>query len=160
MFTKKIPHILGLALFSLFILGLSPYNFAGQETNTDASHAYASERLIKVMRQLFSVVHGEDMATETEVTQEQLTDMVEAVEELLFYAEVMSNKIPATEMEETQAVIFSALADRLYDEALNVQQLATNYDTRVIDTAQNRLLNEAYHRLNRTCNACHQTFRN
>ncbi len=72
----------------------------------------------------------------------------------------MSNKIPATEMEETDAVIFSALADRLYDEALNVQQLATNYDTRVVDTAQHRLLNEAYHRLNRTCNACHQTFRN
>ena len=99
------------------------------------------------------------MTKEKNLSQDELTDLIESVEELLFYAEIMSTKIPETELEENQAVIFRAMAGQLYDEALNVQQIANNYDFRVIDSAQNRLLNEAYLRLDRTCAACHQLFR-
>lgn len=148
-------YILGLALaFSLFSLSGSQ-----AEENDDgyAGHAQVSERLVRIMRQLFTVVHDGDSVNNAAISQDNMADLIESVEELIFFAEVMSNKVPSTELEETESVIFSALADRLYDEALNVQQLATSYESP--DASRHQLLNEAYQRLNKTCNACHQTFR-
>ena len=165
--TKLKTTLIPLCLFVLTVslLGYQQSSIAGQETAPSAQHGDASERLVGIMRNLFSAVHEEDIVHEENVpgdksiTSDQLADMIEAVEELVFYAEVMSTKIPATELEENDAVIFSAMAQRLYDEALNVKQLATNYDYRVAVSAQQRLFNESYRRLNRTCAACHQLFR-
>lgn len=147
------PRFLTLALLLVAVSG----SYAVQNDDGYAEHAAVSERLVNIMRQLFTVVHDDNKANNNAVSQDNMADLIESTEELLFFAEVMSNKVPVTEMEETEAVIFSALADRLYDEALNVQQLATSYESS--DASQHQLLNEAYHRLNRTCNACHQTFR-
>ncbi len=130
-----------------------------EATGAPGEHADASDRLITIMRQLFAIVHAEDGAGDAEITKDQMADLIETVEELVFFAEVMSTKIPATEMEENDAVIFSAMAQRLYDEALSVKQLALNYDYQVAAEAQQRLFNESYRRLNRTCAACHQLFR-
>ncbi len=146
-----------LALISLCTLTVTHRIHAEDAKANAGDHAESSERLVTIMRQLFTVVHNEEKVTAGDMNKDKLADMVESVEELLFFAEVMSNKVPVSELEETEAVIFSALADRLYDEALNVQQLVTTYEME--NAAQHQLLNEAYHRLNRTCNACHQTFR-
>ena len=149
---KNLP-ILVLALSLVSVSGI--YADENEEGNT--SHAQASERLVNIMRQLFTVVHDTGKVNNSAISKDSMADLIESVEELLFFAEVMSTKVPVNELEETEAVIFSALADRLYDEALNVQQLATSYESP--DPSQHQLLNEAYHRLNKTCNACHQTFR-
>ena len=136
-----------------------PSSFAESTQDDYSLHAESSERLITIMRRLFSIVHEGDVTEEKTFSQDDMTDLVEAVEELLFYAELMSSKIPSTELEENETVIFSAMAGKLYSEALNVQQLANNYDFSVINNAQNRLFSEALERLNRTCAACHQLFR-
>lgn len=153
MFNRQYILTLSLCLSLATVAG----SHAEEKNDVSAGHAQVSERLVKVMRQLFTVVHEEDKVDNADISRDNMTDLIESAEELLFYAEVMSNKIPVTELEETESVIFSALADRLYDEALNIQQLATTYEAS--DSSQHQLLNEAYHRLNRTCNACHQTFR-
>lgn len=146
--------------------------FVGQPTNTIAAdpeitvteteqyklHAEPSERLNNIMQNLLALM-DRDTTEEITLSQENLADMTEAVEELLFFAELMSIKVPATELEENENVIFSAMANQLYDEALNIQQLANNYDIEVIDAEKNQLLNLAFERMNRTCAACHQLFR-
>ena len=151
------------SLFAVFLLIIftNPDNIAlaGSDQTDYQMHAESSERLINIMRSLFSIVHEGNVDEEKNLSQEQLTNLIETVEELLFYAEIMSTKVPDTELEENQAVIFRAMAGQLYDEALNVQQIANNYDLSTPDSAQNRLLNEAYLRLDRTCAACHQLFR-
>jgi hypothetical protein len=124
-------------------------------------HSESSERLLTIMQQISPVASGQSMAEETPaLTEEDMLDLIEAVEELLFYAELMSIKVPANDLEESKGVIFSAMASKLYNEALNIQQLSKNYDLSVTDHSQEHLLNEAYVRLSQTCKACHQLFRN
>ena len=144
-------------VFTLFLM-LFARSYAG-ETNTEHPHASPSERLVIIMQELFSVVHKENVDETTSITKDQMDDMLEAVEELLFYAELMSGNIPATELEENENVIFSAMAGKLYDEALNIQQLAKGYNFDISSQSQEYVFNEALERLNRTCAACHQLFR-
>jgi hypothetical protein len=154
-------------LFStlLFILLISTTTISnGQdENNTDntdyLAHAESSERLSKIMRRFFSLIYEEGIEETTELTENDMTDLIENAEELLFYAELMAAKVPATELEETESVIFSAMASKLYNETLNIQQLATSYDFNVVDSQQDNIFNDAFERLNRTCAACHQLFR-
>ncbi len=156
---RSYASLVFLFLFAALI-NFHPLAFAGgEQADNKQLHAESSERLIAIMRNMFSIVHEEGISEDKNLSESQLADMVEAVEELLFYAEIMSSRIPETELEENEAVIFRAMAGQLYDEALNVQQIANNYDFNVVDTTQNRLLNEAYVRLERTCAACHQLFR-
>ena len=121
-------------------------------------HAESGERLTTIMQRL-SMVMGENSNQIAVFDEDQLADMTEAVEELLFFAELMSIKVPVTELEENETVIFSAIANQLYDEALNVKQIAENYQIQPTYTDQDRLLNSALERMGRTCNACHQLFR-
>jgi hypothetical protein len=122
-------------------------------------HAESSERLISIMQQLLLVSHSDNIVEPINLNEEDIIDLVEAVEELLFYSELMSVQIPATDLEESKSVIFRAMASQLYDETLNIQQLTENYDLHIIDNSQEHILNEAFERLSRTCNACHQLFR-
>lgn len=151
------------ALLIIFLITTAPIS-NGQDNNSPDNndyllHAESSERLITIMQRLFSLIHDEGMEESAKLTQGDMADLIESVEELLFYAELMSAKVPATELEENESVIFSAMAGQLYDEALNIQQLATSYDLHILDNTQDHILNEAFERLNRTCAACHQLFR-
>lgn len=121
-------------------------------------HAEFSERLLVIMQNLVVLIQTDNI-DEFTLSEDDLVDMIETAEELLFYAELMSMKVPATELEENEAVIFSAMAGQLYDETLNIKQIAESYDVKLNDTGRNRLLNSAFERLNRTCAACHQLFR-
>jgi len=80
-----------------------------------------------------------------------MADLIEAVEELLFNAEMMTSGTPEFSLDERDLITFRALAGQLYTEALNIQQLANNYDYRLIEPA--------YLQLNQTCGACHSLFR-
>ena len=149
--------------FVVLISFTSISNSQDNDSNSDNEnyllHAEPSDRLVTIMQRLFSLIHEEEGEETYTLTQDDMTDLIETVEELLFYAELMSAKVPASELEENESVIFSAMAGKLYDEALNIQQLATSYDFDISDNRQNHVFNEALHRLNRTCSACHQLFR-
>ncbi len=153
-----------LTIFFIFILTIVSINNIQNnniyfEKDESLLHAESSERLITIMQQLFSLAKGKDIEQSVKPDEEDMLDLIEAVEELLFYAELMSINVPATELEESKGVIFSAMASQLYNEALNIQQLSRNYDLHIIDNSQEYLLDEAFVRLTRTCSACHQLFR-
>ena len=130
-----------------------------QEEEQYLLHAESSERLLGIMQKISSIADSKQTSEEFSFTEEEMTDLVEAVEELLFYAELMTLKVPANQLEESNNVIFSAVASKLYNETLNIQQLTKSYDLHNTDYSQSHLMNEAFSRLSQTCNACHQLFR-
>ncbi len=158
-----------LSLVFLFILLFTAFSISNNqkssgndvqaEENQYLLHAESSERLLKIMKQISPIAGEVNVEGLNTLTEEDTTNLIEAVEELMFYAELMTVKIPATELEQSQNVIFSAMASKLYDEALNIQQLSKNYDLESTDHSQEYVLNEAFTRLSQTCNACHQLFR-
>jgi len=121
--------------------------------NRHALHAVSGERLRVIMQEMYSSVHENDSAgaPQGRISEEQMADLVEAVEELLFHAEMLSSGMPGSNLDETDLAAFRALAGQLYTEALNIQQLAKYYDYHLIEPA--------YDRLDRTCLACHRLFR-
>ncbi len=147
----------------LLILLTIPFLFVfAEEISGDQDkiklHAFSSERLREIMQNINLSVHdttNPDLQTET-INQNDMADMVEAVEELLFHAELMTSVVLEDQMSETDIVTFRAMATQLYTETLNIQQLAKNYDLRNYD---HNLMDAAYHRLYLTCNACHVLFR-
>lgn len=130
-----------------------------QEEDQYLLHAESSERLFTIMQQISAVADTQQDSNEINLTEEDMLDLIESVEELLFYAELMTLKVPATQLEESNNIVFSAMASKLYDEALNIQQLTENYDLEENSYSQHHILNEAFTRLSQTCNACHQLFR-
>ncbi len=163
---KTIKDIAFALLFSaITVVGITPVVMAMEESLAAGEHGDASERLITIMQSLFQAVREEDMVHEENIPQdkaissEQMANLVDAVEQLVVYSRAMAAKPPVSELAENDAVIFSAMAQRLDDEVVTLRQLATNYDFRVAVSAQQRLFNESYRRLNRTCAACHQLFR-
>lgn len=150
-------------LFTLLISATSISHALDDDNSPDKAeylaHAEPSERLATIMRRFFSLVHEEGMEEAAKLTQDDMTELVENVEELLFYAELMTAKVPATELEENEYVIFKALANLLYDETLNIQQLAKSYNFDVVNSEQDNIFNDAFVKLNQTCAACHQFFR-
>lgn len=154
-----------LSLTLFFILLFSALLISNNQNNSHSVsnkyllHAESSERLLSIMQQISSLAHGENIEEPIKLTEDDTTDLIEAVEELLFYGELMAIKVPSSELEESKGVIFSAMASQLYDEALNIQQLTKNYNFQIINYSQENILNEAFVRLSRTCNACHQLFR-
>lgn len=155
-------------LFKTLILLLTILPFstiqAQKDSNTTTNedylkHTESSERLVNIMRQLFSIVHSEAVEENTRLTKDDMAVLIETAEELLFYAELMSAKVPATKLEENKHVIFNAMASQLYTEVLNIQQLAKSYDFEITDNRQENIFYDVLERLNRTCAACHQLFR-
>jgi len=137
--------------------GLNDNN--GSDSNNPIAHAEPSERLTTIMRRLFSVVHEERIEENLEITESDMSDLLEAVEELMFYSELMQAKVPESELEVNEQLIFSAMANQLYDESLNIQQITKNYDFDQTDNRNDNIFYEATERLNQTCAACHQLFR-
>ncbi len=154
-----------LLLFTITVGFITPAVIAQEEPPAVGEHGDASERLVTIMRSLFQAVREEDMVHEENIpgykaiTSEQMNSLIESVEQLVVYSRAMAAQPPVSELAENDAVIFSAMAQRLDDEVVTLRQLATNYDFRVAVSAQQRLFNESYRRLNRTCAACHQLFR-
>jgi predicted double-glycine peptidase len=121
-------------------------------------HGLSGERLRTIMQDISLTIHDStNVDTQTDkLKQQSMDDMIEAVEELLFHAEMMSTDLPVSNLTESDVIVFRALAGQLYTEALNIQQTSRNYD---FDTYDYELLDVNYHRLNQACIACHQMFR-
>lgn len=116
-------------------------------------HAVSSEKVREIMQNLYTLVHKDEFTKpeEDEMREEYMSDLVAAVEELLISTEMMATGLPEPDLDENEIVTFRALAGQLYSEAQNIQSLSEYYDYRVIDSA--------YKRLNQTCAACHDLFR-
>lgn len=160
---KSTPILLLIFLIAAFLMSIKLVQDNNepemQEENQYLLHAESSERLFNIMRQISSASDTPQDFEETRITEENITDLIEAVEELQFYAELMTLKVPATELEESNNIIFSAIATKLYDEVLNIQQLIKSYDIHATDNVQDNVLHDAVTRLSQTCHACHQLFR-
>jgi len=145
-------------IFLLLVL-LAPLNllFAldGEAGNIN-KHGFSSERLRAIMQKLnLTVTDSTDPDYQPEdIASTDMEDMQEAVEELLFHAELLSTELPEQGLDESGLVTFRAIASQLYTETLNIKQIAENYSTNDQD-----LLYSAYHRLYQTCAACHNLFR-
>lgn len=151
------------SILLIFVLSISTHLKSNEVDNQDDNqyllHAESSERLFNIMQQISSIADTQQAAEEISFTEEDITNLVETVEELLFYAELMALKVPTNQLEESNSVIFNAMASKLYSETLNIQQLTKSYEPHIADYSQTNLLNEAFTRLSQTCNACHQLFR-
>lgn len=161
---KAAIAILVILLITAFVMSANLKNNDTAETqlaeeNEYLLHAESSERLFNIMQQISTIANSQQTSENLQFTEEDMGDLIEAVEELIFYAELMTIKVTANELEESNNVIFSAVASKLYTEVLNIQQLSKNYDLQATDYAQDHLMNEAFTRLSQTCNACHQLFR-
>ncbi len=116
-------------------------------------HAISSEKLRVIMQDMYSSAYksGVPDLQDGKMSEEKMADLIEAVEELLFHAELLSTGQPSVKLNETELATFRAMAGQLYTEALNLQQLTEYYDYHAIEPA--------YERLNQTCTACHNLFR-
>jgi len=116
-------------------------------------HAISSEKLRVIMQDMYSSAYksGVPDLQDGKMSEEKMADLIEAVEELLFHAELLSTGQPSVKLNETELATFRAMAGQLYTEALNLQQLTEYYDYHAIEPA--------YERLNQTCIACHNLFR-
>ena len=152
-----------IVLFLLFFVAISVINFQNNivtpEEDEYLLHAESSERLLSIMEEISTLASRNSIEEPVKLTEEDMTDLIEASEELLFYAELMSIKVPANVSEENQNVVFSAMASKLYSEVLNIQQITKNYNLQITDHSEQYILDEAFQRLSQTCNACHQLFR-
>ncbi len=152
-----------IVLFLLFFVAISVINFQNNTVTPEEDefllHAESSERLLAIMQDISTLASRNNIEEPVKLTEEDMTGLIEATEELLFYAELMSIKVPANVSEENQSVVFSAMASKLYSEALNIQQITKNYNLQITDHSEQYILDEAFQRLSQTCNACHQLFR-
>jgi len=116
-------------------------------------HAISSEKLRVIMQDMYSSAYNSGVPDlqDGKLSEEKMADLVEAVEELLFHAEMLSTGQPSVKLNETELATFRAMAGQLYTETLNLQQLTEYYDYHAIEPA--------YERLNQTCIACHNLFR-
>lgn len=127
--------------------------FAKPAENNQALHAVSSEKLRQIMQNLRASIDKDGTGTlpSEKISEEQMADLLEAVEELVFHAELLTEGKPNVNLNENELVTFRALAGQLYTEALNIKQLTTYYDYNV--------LIPAYDRMTQTCSACHSLFR-
>ena len=140
----------------ILLLFVSHLYAGGEDAGNISKHGISSERLKTIMQNLnLTVTDSNDPDYQPEeIAQEDLDDMQEAVEELLFHAELLNAKMPETDLDESDLVTFRALASQLYTETLNIKQVAETYSPNNYE-----LLYAAYHRLYQTCAACHSLYR-
>lgn len=128
------------------------------EAAPPGTHTVSSDRLRAIMDNINqNIVDDTDSgAVPGAIDPGQLAQLVEAIEELLYHAELMSEDVAPRHLSATEVVTFRALASQLYTEALNVRTLA---EENPVNTYDFNLLNAAYERLYQTCTACHDQFR-
>ena len=153
---KNIKYLPALIVSLVIFTGCNSGQDATEKTSQPlqqlGKHAASSDRLKIIMDNLYASAHeSESSGQEQNISKDEMADLIEAVEELLFNAELMTSGTSEFGLDEKELVTFRALAGQLYTEALNIQQLAKNYDYRLIEPA--------YRRLNQTCAACHSLFR-
>ena len=154
-----------LPLQLLFIISLCAYSHTSisetgftQPVNILAHRAESAERLRTIMQNINLTIHDSTYVdTQTDkINSQDMEDMIEVVEELLFYAEMMSSDVANLNFSEIEIVTYRELAGQLYTEALNIQQTANEYN---LDNYNSELLDVNYRRLNEICAACHRIFR-
>ncbi len=148
--------------FILMLLALATPPVCAAEELPDKSgpgaHAASSDRLRAIMDSINRSIEDDtdSGAVPGAIDAGQLAQLIEAIEELQYHAELMSAESAPHRLSDSEVVTFRALASQLYTEALNVRTLAgenpaTTYDFNLLDAANERLY--------QTCAACHDLFR-
>ena len=157
---KEVPTMKPLFLLMLLVLATLPAG--ADEVLPDAcgtgAHTGSSERLRAIMESINRSIEDDtdSGAIPGAIDAGQLAQLIEAIEELQYHAELMSAESAPRRLGDTGVVTFRALASQLYTEALNVRTLAGGNP---VNTYDFNLLNAAYERLYETCAACHDLFR-
>lgn len=151
---KPAPLLLWLALAA----GSAGAEESAPGTPDPATHADSSERLRAIMD---GINRSLDDDTDTgaipgAIDAAQMAQLLEAVEELLYHAELMTPESSPRQLGTSEIVTFRALASQLYTEALNIRTLA---GTKPASTYEFNQINASFDRLYETCTACHDLFR-
>ncbi len=83
--------------------------------------------------------------------QEYLDFLVKTAADVVISAEILTQHVPIVKLDSEQRVIFSNLAEQLYNEASNVAGLAQ--DNKLLD------MDAAFQRMEKICFKCHSLFR-
>ncbi len=117
-------------------------------------HAVHSEELLATMQRLNMLVRNREAPVrETdEWRMEYLQSLIDLAGEVTISAEELGKSGVEKEMDRNEQAVFHTLADRLYVEAANIEVQARHSNFMQLE--------DAYNRLDETCNACHRLFRN
>ena len=117
------------------------------------THAEHGGRLQDTMRHLQKLMLERKAAVNKtdELREQYLKDLIDTAGEVLHAAEILVNHGPVQDLGPGQRHRFYDLADRLYAQAANVENQARQSNFMDMD--------EAYRRLDETCNNCHRLFR-
>ena len=150
------------SLLILMLLALMTATVGATEALPEESgagtHTVSSERLRAIMDSINRSISDDtdSGAVPGAIDPAQLSQLIEAIEELQYHAELMSGESAPQKLGESEVVTFRALASQLYTEALNVRNIAGGNP---VNTYDFNLLNAANERLYQTCTACHDLFR-
>ena len=124
------------------------------ERSVPALSTIHSEQLRQIMRRLY------ELASEREFTElgldqlraEQIEALVMEADTLVINADNLPELLSEGQLTTEEQITFKAVANQLYTEALSLQA----------DVYANKFLNieAGYRRMQQTCNACHNLFRN
>ena len=150
-------------LLSVLLLGTVPA--AAADATLPRPDQYTPENVIRLhslnSARLREIMHGirqwrqDNPAAELHRSGpegQQVDELSRRVEDLLYQAELMSMGLPFTNLNDTEMLIFKALGSKLYTEADELRE--------VIQSGRYGQLEHAYARMDQTCLACHQMFRN
>jgi hypothetical protein len=157
----RIPPLTGVLVYLLLALAPLPAMAAvgtAPGGNGAAPAAISSERLRAIMEDIRRNVESDvDAGASPEtIDRAHIAPLVEAIEELLYHAELMSADSAPRGIDQNDVVTFRALASQLYTEALNVRSLTEGITPGQYEM---NLLGAAVERLYQTCAACHDLFR-
>lgn len=145
----------------ILLLFLRPITLTGEESQTAATpnestallNSIHSHKIRGIMRRLNSLTYEREY-TELELQQiqtNQIALMLEITRELTDSAEQLPDISPGSNLNESEQITFRAIANQLYRET---RQL--NED---VQKGHTRQIKQGYRRLKKTCEACHQLFR-
>jgi hypothetical protein len=152
---NNIKYLLSLILSLVIFTGCNSRHDSAEKTSQPlkqaSKHAASGDRLKIIMENLYTSARESETSGQVQkISENEMANMIEAVEELLFNAEMMTSGIPESSLDEKELITFRVLAGQLYTETLNIQQLANNYDYRLIEPA--------YQQLNQTCTTRHSLY--
>lgn len=77
-------------------------------------HAVSSEKLQVIMKDMYAAAHDNGDMQDGKISEDRMEDLIEAVEELLFHAEMLTAGKPEVKLDENELVTFRAMAGQLY----------------------------------------------
>jgi len=129
------------------------FNAAEYPKGDAKMHTVHSKKLLETMQRLNILSRNRDapVRESDERRNEYLQNLIDTAGEVVVAAEALDKAGPEGDMDRNERAVFHTMAERLYVEAANIEIQAR--DSNFME------LQEAYRRLDETCNDCHRLFR-